>query len=772
MFNPNDYGLEIEDLPTWMRPRYRGIDWTVIATLILCIVACWSILNAPIYSIPRSIQAETQLYRIVETASVLESGQIYPRWAANFNYGYGSPIFNYIAPLPYYVGGVYLILTQDAPPVGLKAMSLFGVFFLGLATIAFARRRWGDIVGMIATALVLFSPTLASTVHLYTDLGILWAGAFFMGSLWGADRLTEHGRGRDMALLSFMTTGLLLSHYSLAPILFAMLTGWVIIHRSSQFRWVVISLLFGMAGAALFLIPAVFEANAVQWQPLSVYPTAVDTTKLLEVPPQLDITLFNPPPTIRLGIAQWLLGLVGAGWLLSKRKNADSYFVGWGLVFILLLYYPESWAYQNSFEAIRPTDIMLPLTLCAALVAGQTINLIEEQVKTTFRRWVAVTIVTFIVTLSGANTIIAPEYLPISRADLTTQHLNNELRGYMLGSITEGHLLPKGVEELPDVSRFVVGNLEQIEKIDRLSLPRNTRVTILEHAPSSDSFIIENRSTEHEITILTFNYPGWKATRNQEPIDLRTQSPNGFIGLVIEPEINDIHLYFSENPLRQLAWGISGISLLMMVALVIWRERRASPLPPNTLTPLAYRRQRERHHLIALVTSALAVTYGVIHFYPELVTTQTPSTSIPSEAVPMERIIEGGLDFLGFNLEQTQVDRGDSVFLNTYWASSVPNLPNYQLELSVLHNGEVVQHQTYRHLANWPSREWHLDGYVIATYHIPMPTTPGDYTISLQVGTCGRLDLRPCDVLEPRDVYDLRGPTTQQIILPKTIRVE
>ncbi|MCB9437039.1 MAG: hypothetical protein H6673_08630 [Anaerolineales bacterium] len=772
MFNPNDYGLEVEDLPTWMRPRYRGIDWTVVATLILCIVACWPILNAPIYSIPRSLQAETELYRIVEIASVMESGQVYPRWAANFNYGYGSPIFNYVAPLPYYLGGTYLILTQDAPPIGLKAIALLGVFCLGLATTAFARRRWGDTVGVMATALVLFSPTLASTVHLYTDLGVLWAGAFFMGSLWSLERLVAHGRGRDMALSAFMTMGLLLSHYSVAPIYLAIITGWVITCRSQHFRWVVMSLLLGIGGASLFLVPAVIDANAVTWEPLSVYPTAVKTSQLFEASPRLDLALFNPPPIMRLGVAQWLLGIAGAGWLLWKRKKADSYFLGWGLLFILLLHFSEMWAYQNTFGAFRSTDIMLPLTLCAALVASQTVNLIEEQVSTTRRRWLSMTIIIFMVTLSGASTIIMPSYLPTSRSDVTTQHLNSELRGYMLGSITNGHLLPQGVEVLPDVSRSVVGNLEQIDKIDRLSLPRNTRVTILEHSPSNDSFIIENRSTEHEITILTFNYPGWKATRNQERIDLRTQSPNGFIGLAIEPEINDIHLYFSETPIRQLAWSISGISLLIMAALVIWRERRATPLPPNTLTPLAYKRQRERYRLIAFMTIVLAITYGAIHFRPALVTTQTPNTSIPNEAVPMERIVEGGLDFLGFDLEQTQVNAGNSVFLNTYWASSVPNLPNYQLELSVLHNGAVVQSQTYRHLANWPSREWPLDGYTIATYRIPMPTVPGDYTISLQVGTCERLDLRPCEVLEPRDVYDLHGPATQQIILPQTIRVE
>lgn len=772
MFNPNDYGLEVEDLPTWMRPRYRGIDWAMVLTLILCIVVCWPILNAPVYSIPRSVQAETQLYRIVEMASVMESGEVYPRWAANFHYGYGSPIFNHIAPFPYYIGGVYLVLTRDAPPIGLKVVLLLGIVCLGLGTTAFARRRWGDTVGVMASVLVLFSPTLASTAHLYPDLGLIWVCAFLMGALWGIERLSDYGRGRDVALLAAMMCGIFLSHYTLSPLFFAVLVGWAIVRRSEHFKWVVVSLLLGISLASIFLIPVIADADAVVWEPLSVYPTALNTSTLFKVVPKLDIALFNPAPYLYLGLAQGLLALAGSGWLVWQRKKADSYFLLWAIGFIIALRFPDLWAYQSYFGAIQPTDLMLPLALCTALVASQTLTLIETQLSSYRRRWLAVGIVTFVTTLSATSIMVLPNYLSISRSTITTQHLNHELRGYMLGSLSNGQLLPKGVSTLPDVSRSVVGNVEQIDKIDRLSLPRNTRVTILEHAPSSDSFIIENRSTEHEITILTFNYPGWQATRNRQRIEVRTLEPHGFIGLVIRPEINDIHLHFSETPIRQLAWFISGASLVLVVLIVGWRERRAAPLPPKTMTPLLYKRQRERYQLIGFIIGVLLATYVIVQMQPSLVTEYTPDTRIPTEAVPIQRIIEGGLDFLGFNLSQTYVGSGDSVFLTTYWAASVPNTPNYQVEISILHNGQVVHQQAYRHLANWPSREWPLDGYVQATYRLPMPTLSGEYTVVLQVGTCDRLDLHLCDPLRPRDVYDLHGPTTKQIILPQTIRVE
>ena len=49
-------------------------------------------------------------FRLAELSYLLRGGEFYPRWAPNFYHGYGYPIFNYYAPLTYYLGSLIELL--------------------------------------------------------------------------------------------------------------------------------------------------------------------------------------------------------------------------------------------------------------------------------------------------------------------------------------------------------------------------------------------------------------------------------------------------------------------------------------------------------------------------------------------------------------------------------------------------------------------------------------------------------------------------------------
>ncbi len=54
--------------------------------------------------LPKGTDAELHVYRTAELGFSLAAGNLYPRWAPDFYYGLGYPIFNYYAPLTYYLG--------------------------------------------------------------------------------------------------------------------------------------------------------------------------------------------------------------------------------------------------------------------------------------------------------------------------------------------------------------------------------------------------------------------------------------------------------------------------------------------------------------------------------------------------------------------------------------------------------------------------------------------------------------------------------------------
>ena len=69
----------------------------VALVLALALIAAAPFLTRP--GLPHHTDAELHVYRAAELGHALRGGAFYPRWAPDFYYGYGYPIFNYYAPL-------------------------------------------------------------------------------------------------------------------------------------------------------------------------------------------------------------------------------------------------------------------------------------------------------------------------------------------------------------------------------------------------------------------------------------------------------------------------------------------------------------------------------------------------------------------------------------------------------------------------------------------------------------------------------------------------
>ena len=319
MYNPSRFNLSMDDIPDWMRPQYRGVDWSLLAVVALCFVLVLPLLTRS--GIPPAPEAESQIYRIIEVSESFESGTFYPRWAANFNYGYGSPIFNHVAPLPHYAGGLYVALIQDKPVVALKVLIIGAVFVLGLATFSFCRRRYGELAGVWATALLLFSPYLTLTLpYLNGDVGKLWAVAALAFSFWAADRTLILGNGRDVLVLAFGAALMLLSHTQLGLLCWWIVAGWVVVQTLTQrevhFYYSAAAMLFGGLTAAFYWVPALGEAQYFKWITFYSYPEIYPVDRLFAPLIPIDRMAFNAIPYLHFGVATWLFALVGGIWFL------------------------------------------------------------------------------------------------------------------------------------------------------------------------------------------------------------------------------------------------------------------------------------------------------------------------------------------------------------------------------------------------------------------------------------------------------------------------
>src|SRR3989344_7271227 len=95
------------------------------------------------------IHDDTQVQRVFEMRKSLSDGMFPVRWVADLGYGYGYPIFNYYAPLAYYIGGFFNYLGFNSL-ISTKIMMVLGILLAGVFMYVLASQLFRKIGGLIA----------------------------------------------------------------------------------------------------------------------------------------------------------------------------------------------------------------------------------------------------------------------------------------------------------------------------------------------------------------------------------------------------------------------------------------------------------------------------------------------------------------------------------------------------------------------------------------------------------------------------------------------
>src|SRR3990172_9820083 len=118
--------------------------WWIIV-VVLSIPAFWVLLVPGFYGASDDLHIGW-LYQMHQT---LMSGQIPPRFVPDLSFGFGYPLFNFVFPLPFYIGEIFHLLGLSF--VGsVKAVFLLGVPLSGYFMYKFLKEhtdKWLSLAG-------------------------------------------------------------------------------------------------------------------------------------------------------------------------------------------------------------------------------------------------------------------------------------------------------------------------------------------------------------------------------------------------------------------------------------------------------------------------------------------------------------------------------------------------------------------------------------------------------------------------------------------------
>lgn len=769
------YGLTPEDLPLWLRPKQGRLDYALFTVILLCLVVAWAWVSED--GLPNTMGAWEQIFRIAEISDSVQEGDLYPRWAARYHFSYGSPIFNYLAPAPYYLGGIHYLLTQTSPHLSLQFLMVLSIVMAGTGMFLFGRRRWGAVAGFCAALIYLMSPPLLLTVpYLTVNLPLLFAAGVFPYLLWSLDRVLTSGDGRDIGLLVIMTALQITSHTLMGGLFLAIgviWLGWLcLIERKKAFFSTWGGLVGGILLSAIYWLPALLEREAVDWQPFEEIHRPLRLTEVLGLLPLQDFLVFNPDYGGGIGLAAWTLFLLGGLICLAELSYPVARKIVFPLVPFMVIAPVLLWiatqtesAWLDSvtkFPALSRQELLVPMVACGALVGAQGARAIDTYLLHPVIKIPLLLLLVWGIIGASLHVIQPPPFVPYRVENATEAHLEAELRGSFSGSFRTGQLLPVDTDVLPAPSFYLLDSYKrgQVEKLDRSSQLVRSDIAIFSHGPTHDRLRLTIFEPNTTLEFLTLNFAGWRAEFRNEPVALTSAPRTGLIQVTLPEGRAVLDLTLSFTPPRSVGTLLSVLTLFVLPAVMfLWRK----PLLMGVL---------ETRQAMLITIFLCLISVAGITFARDVMPIESRLTGIKSYPL----VFEGGVDLLGYHTETSFLQPNRVYPLTFYWEVSRPNLPDYRIsvQLAEKNTGEILWSETHRAPGGWPTSYWIVNRYVQDTYwmQIPENVASGSYQVTLQILNCESTLIYTCETTLPLQAFEARGnPLGDKVMLPITLTV-
>lgn len=205
---------------------------------------------------------DTQVARVFEMGKMLGSGVFPVRWVPDLGYGYGYPIFNFYAPLAYYIGGIFTILGFNAL-LATKIMMVLGIVIAGVFMYLLAREFFGKLGGIISGLFYVYAPYHAVDIYVRGDVAEFWAYAFIPLAFLGfyKNNILIGSIGFSAIILSHNLTALMVTPFLLAFILILSISSYKAKKIFTIYN-LLFTILMGLVLSAFYWIPAFLEMES------------------------------------------------------------------------------------------------------------------------------------------------------------------------------------------------------------------------------------------------------------------------------------------------------------------------------------------------------------------------------------------------------------------------------------------------------------------------------------------------------------------------------
>lgn len=493
---------------------------------------------------------EWAVVRLSDMFRELRDFQIPPRYSGDLNFGYGYPLFNFVYPLPYYLGLVIHFF-------GLSFVdSIKSLFFVSVPLSAFfmflaSKKVWKNTqAGLISAVFYAYFPYRIVDLYVRGSLGESLAFVLFPLIIFLFLNISGEKKDYFFIPLASLCLGLLIMTHNIMSVFFGIILLVFIVYSLINNRNLIgkylIFILLGLGISSFFSLPALLEKKNVL---LSVIPIA-DRNIYFANLEQLILPKWGyGVPTeangfsYQLGISYILVFLFSVWFFftnLFKHKLKRDYLIPLLILivlFIALMFKPTKILWENIpllSEINYPWTLLGPLGFLISLLAGFLA-----------RKGITIKIITLILIIFSAAVIIPyakPNYF-INRGD--SFYLTN-----LATATSSNELMPLWVKNHPKTN---VGKKVEI-------LKGEGQIEIVKSRSNDIRFNLD-LIRESIVRINTIYYPGWNIRdENGKILSPDYKNDYGVMDIRLDKGRHFVKASFEETNLRLVADIISVLS--------------------------------------------------------------------------------------------------------------------------------------------------------------------------------------------------------------------
>jgi uncharacterized membrane protein len=517
------------------------------------------------FGIPPTHDGEYHIMRFWQFTKVISEGDLYPRWAPDFNNGFGIPLFNYVYPLPNFAAVFFQILgfgLIESFKLNMAAATIIGAIFMYLWT----RKYWGELGGAVSSVFYTFSPYHLLDIYVRGSVGEVWSLGIAPALFWSYLSFSESRQKKFLVLSSIFLALLVLAHNILALIFFGVFILYllfIILNSKKKKALIIDTLLICFSGLGLsspFFLPALLETRYVTglqiFDPTHHFPVLY---KLIYSSWGYGFSGANEPDqmSFQIGIAN-LIAVACSLFVVMRIKDKKIllffFFLLLITIFMTTSFSSFIWKSVPFLGYIQfPWRLLSLVILLASFLAG---SIVAEKVL--FKKEKTRVIIAAILILMSIAFSIRYAKAPFYHQREDSHYLTRP-------NFTDGTNSPGNAFN----TKWLSGIPEKRE--DKIEVLGGSAVIKINELKSTEySFTVEAKD-DSKILINTAYFPGWTAVANTRAVNI--ENHNGRMLLKVPPGTNNIRVFLDNTPIQKISY-IYFLASVMLLVLKVHKVRK------------------------------------------------------------------------------------------------------------------------------------------------------------------------------------------------------